>query len=184
MPFPNRLINLFDKSATTTRDGIVTATYAERYVLEGKAFSIETVLDIASGNSEYDIAFDTTNVTRQLLAVPTFWATTAGVVLVNLGSCTSYSGGAEITPTNRHYAYASSYPAQTAFKSDVTPTGYAAGDTNLLVGSSATNQNSGGGSYIGNYPIVLETGIKYIFRINNQSGEAIKLFPVINWVER
>ena len=184
MPFPQRLINLFEASAATTRDGIITGTFAERYILEGKAFSVETVFTVGSADTEYDIVFDTTSMTRQLISVPTFWSTSAGAVLINLGSCTSYTGGTEIEPLNRNYAYASAYPSQTVFKYDITPTGFAAGRTNLLVGSAATQQSSGGGSYVGVYPIVLETGINYIFRVNNQAGEEIKLFAGIEWVER
>ena len=60
---------------------------------------------------------------------------------------------------------------------------HSSGSTNLLVGSSATNQNSGGATTKGDLPIILETGIKYVFRVANNSGEEIKFGFRIYWYE-
>ena len=156
---------------------------ADNYIFSGNSFSVEYTVDIASGNAEYDIAFDTTGMTRTLVALPTKWANTAGWVTISLGACTSYTGGTELSVINREYRFQSSYPTQTTVKYDVTPTGFSASDTLLLIGFSSTNQTSGGGSFSSDYPIVLEPGLKYIFRANNGSGENIKLFFGLSWYE-
>jgi hypothetical protein len=117
------------------------------------------------------------------VALPTTWATTAGPVIITLGVCDSYTSGTELTPTNRNYAFQTFYPSEITVKYDVTPTGFSPSETEILVGTSATNQNSGGGSVSGTLPIVLETGLKYIFRVNNGSGENISLYAIIDWYE-
>lgn len=178
--FNIKISNLLNRAASTMFNALRVTSYENDYIFQGKSYSIETFFSIASGNTTYDIVFDTTNVTNSLVALPTTWNTTAGDVTINLGICTGYTDGTSLTPLNRLYSGSSS---AVIFKYDVTPAGYSAGATNILVGSSSTNQSSGGGTIKGNLPIVLETGIKYVFRISNNSGENIKLGTSINWYE-
>ena len=177
------ILSLVDNSASAERTAHVMTTYEQNYIFTGNSLKIETVFAVGSADAEYDISFDTTGMSRQLIALPTTWATTAGPIIITLGVCTSYSSGTEITPTNRNYAFQTSFPSEVTFKYDVTTVEYAASPTVILVGTSATNQSSGGGSTTGTLPIVLETGLRYIFRVNNGSGEAISLFGNIEWYE-
>ena len=179
MSLPKITESLVD-SLSYQKNALIATTYADDYVFQGKCFGIENFVTISNADTEFDIVFDTTNVNKDLVALPTKWFTTAGDVNVNLGSCSSYASGTEILPTNRNYQGTDS---EVIFKYDVTPTAYVAGSTNLLVGSAATNQNSGGGGLEGSLPIILETGIKYIFRVANNSGAEIKFAFMIYWYE-
>lgn len=178
-----RIAELLENLKSADGLAVRVATYEQDYIFSGKCFSIESFVSISSGNTDFDIVFDTTGMSRQLVAMPTNWFTTAGDVTINLGSCSSYSGGTEIVPTNRNYEFATAYPSQVTFKHDITATGHVAGSTNLLIGSAATNQNSGGGGLEGRLPIVLETGLKYVFRVANNSGQDIKFSFLIFWYE-
>lgn len=96
-----RLTNLFDLSGSKNRKAVIATTFADNYIALGKGFNVETRLSVASGDTEYDIAFDASGLTNKLLiAYPTVWATTSGPLFVDLGVCTSYTGGTAITPTN------------------------------------------------------------------------------------
>ena len=178
-----RLTQKIEKMTSADELAMRMASYEQDYIFTGNSFSVESFVSISSGDTEYDIVFDATNCNRTLIAMPTNWFTTAGDVTINLGSCTSYANGTEISATNRNYRYAASFSSQIVFKYNVTPTAYSAGTTNLLVGSAATNQNSGGGGLQGRLPIILETGIIYIFRVANNSGQDIKFAFSIHWYE-
>lgn len=179
----NKIAELLERSAAASFNGLRTTDYATDYIFRGKSFGIENLVIIDFGDLTYDIVFDTTGMTRSLVALPTAWYTSAGDVTINLGSCDSYTGGTILPITNRNYAFSSSYPSEITFKYDVIPTGYSAGSTNLMVGSAATNQNSGGGGIKGTLPIVLETNIKYIFRVANNAGVEVKFAFAIFWYE-
>ena len=84
---------------------------------------------------------------------------------------------------NKNYNFSASYPSEVTFKTDITPTDYVAGQTNILVGSDSSNQSSGGGSNISGTPQVLQTGFKYVFRVSNNAGKDIKLGFKIDWYE-
>jgi len=101
---------------------------------------------------------------------------------VTLGTCTSYTGGTEITPMNRNSEMANltelTYVYNTTISGEVMPA-----YPTVLVGSSSTNQNSGGGGAVGRLPIVLDNDTIYVFRIINESGESIKVYSEIVWFE-
>ena len=177
------ILSLIDAAGSVDRMAHVATTYADNYVFSGKFFSVEHVLAVGSGDTTYDIILDTTDVTRLLVAQPPVWMTTAGPVIITRGLCTSYTGGTEVPATNRHYAYQSTYTAQTVVKYDVSPTGYSAGNMQLLIGTASTNQNSGGGSYVGTAPMVFAPGVKHVLRVSNNAGAAISLFCGLSWQE-
>jgi hypothetical protein len=177
-------IQNFNNFSSVSKNAFVITDYADDYILQGKGFSIEKVFNVNSADTQYDITFDASNFDRNfLVAYPTSWLTSAGPVIITLGVCDSYSGGSLITPVNRNYAFQASYLAQVIVKNDVVPVNYVASETSLLVGTANTPLNSGGGQNLGKFTIWLQPGLKYIFRINNQSGEAIFLQGSIFWFE-
>ena len=172
------------KALSSSKTGIVTTSFADNAIAEGKGFTIEYVFPIGAADHTYDLVFDTTAFTRgEFISFPTVWATSAGPVVITLGVCDSYTLGTEIVPTNRNHNFKGSYPAEIVFKYDVTPVNFQAADTKILVGSAATNQDSGGGAISGSLPIWLETGLIYIFRCDNLSGDPISLYLLNSWFE-
>lgn len=178
-----RVLALFDDSGSGARTAHVTTSYEENYIFAGNCFTTETVYSVGTGDTAYDIVFDATSVTKTLVALPIAWSTTDGPVIITLGTCTSYTGGTEVTPTNRNYAYQATNPAEVVFTYDAATTGYSAGPMQFLVGVSGSFLNSGGGSIASSLPIILELGVKYVFRVDNQSGDNISLYSDINWYE-
>lgn len=162
------------ESNTVTRD-------TPLYLIEqGKCFYVENVYSLANNETSY-ILFNASNMTKELRSFPTQWKSSAGEVLITLGVCESYTGGDDITPLNRK---AGANSVEVMFNYGGTPVNpvFPAYPT-ILVGSSSTNQNSGGGSITGQLPIILDTGLIYVFKIENDSGEAIHLYSDIIWFE-
>lgn len=178
-----KILNLINSSGSFSRNAIVATSYENNYIFSGNSFNVETVVTIGSGDTTYDLAFDTSGMDRSLVALPITWATTAGPVIATLGTCTSYTGGTELTPLNRDYSYQVSFPAQSEIHYDVVPTGYSATTTKVLIGTSATNQSTGGGTTRGSLPRVLQTGPIYVYRIANNAGEEISFHVNFNWYE-
>lgn len=169
---------------SSAANAILGTTYADDYIAQGNGFSIEYVVTVTDGDTQYDIVFDTTNFTRNyLIAYPTVWQMSAGHAIITLGSCSSYADGTAIAATNRNSNFSVSYPSETIIKYDVTPTGFSAAPTKILVGVESTPQASGGGQVVGRFPIWLTTGIKYIFRVDNQAGANVDLGFGIYWFE-
>jgi len=171
------LVNILSFS----KDAFVITQYENDKIQSGECFTIEEIFYINDADSEYDIVFDTRNCLHKVTALPTFWHVNTGEVTINLGSCSDYSVGTAIIPTNRNGDIIN--PSDIVFKYDVTPVNHVAGPTNILIGTKSTNQYSGGGSIPGNLPIILKTGIIYVFRISNNAGENIKLYTNISWYE-
>lgn len=160
---------------------IVTSTISDFAIDNGLFYSVEHVVTIASAG-DTDILLDPSllSANKSFIANPTFWNTTAGPVIITLGICSSCTGGTELTPTNRNYQ---GPLAKTVFKHGVTPTGFSASDTTLLVGSATTPQFSGGGSLTGGNIIILNPDLVYVFNVDNQAGEEIKVGFRIEWAE-
>lgn len=172
------------KFSSFSKDAFITTPYSDDYILRGNGFSLEYVFDVGSGDNAFDLVFDTSAFTRSaLVAYPTIWNVSKGHGIVTLGVCDSYSGGTEVTPTNRNSAFASLWPAQTVFKYDVTPTNFVAAPTKILVGTEASPVASGGGLKEGKLPIWLSTGLRYVFRFDNRAGDDIVLGTAIYWYE-
>lgn len=149
---------------------------------EGKTHYVENVYTLAIGATAY-IVLDTKATTKEVVAMPTVWGSSAGCVLVTLGSCESYTDGALIIPINRNFNFNG---AQTKYIYNPTPvnTSFPSHPT-ILIGSSSSNQSSGGGSNMGikDEIIIIENGINYVFKIQNMSGEQIYLYSKIMWFE-
>ena len=160
---------------------IVTSGINDFAIDQGFTYSVESVISIATG-ANTDILFDPSALTtgKSIIAEPTAWNTTAGPVIITLGVCTSSSGGTELTPTNRNYT---GDPAEIVFKHGVTPTGFSASETKLLVGSSSTPLFSGGGALSTGDIIILDPDLIYVFNVDNQSGEDIKIGFNLTWAE-
>ena len=160
---------------------IVSSTISDYVIDNGFFYTVENVITIASAGNA-DIVIDPLLIPEgvSFISEPTFWNTTAGPVIITLGVADSYTGGTEITPTNRNYQ---GDAANTVFKTAVTPTGFAASQAKLLVGSSSTPQSSGGGSLSGENIILLDPDLIYIFNVDNQSGEEIQIGFRIEWAE-
>jgi len=163
------------------KNSIITTPHEHDYIFQGKCFTVETFFTIASANTEYDIVFDTTACVHRIVALPTFWGVNAGDVTINLGTCSSYTAGTAIIPTNR--SDESENTADVIFKYDVTPVDYVAGSTNILIGSKSTNQSSGGSLLRGELPRILKNDNLYLFRVSNNAGEEIKLYYNLSFYE-
>lgn len=167
-----------------TKNAILSTNYSDNYIAQGKGFSIEYVVTVTDSDSEFDVSFDTTNVDRDyIIAYPTAWNTSTGSCIITLGTCTSYTGGTELTPTNKNLDFSTLYPSQTIFKYDVVPTEFSASPTKILTGTESTPQASGGGKNQSNLPQWLTKGLKYIFRVENKAGADIDLGFGIYWFE-
>ena len=175
-----RLTEIVEKKMNRGRF-IVTSSISDFAIDNGLLYTIENVVTIASAGNT-DIVLDPSLIPegKSFIAEPTFWNTTAGPVIITLGVCSSCTGGTELTPTNRNFE---GDAAKTVFKHGVTPTGFVASDTILLVGSSTTPQFSGGGSLTGGNIIILDPDLVYIFNVDNQAGEEIKVGFRIEWAE-
>ena len=172
------------KALSSSKTGIVTTSFANNAIANGEGFNIESIFTIGAADHTYDIVFDTTAFTRnEFISYPSIFGTSAGPVIVTLGTCDSYTVGTAITPLNQNHNFKGAYPAEIIFKYDVTTTGYVATTKKKLVGSTSTNQDSGGGTLSGLLPIWLETGIIYVFRIDNLSGEEIYFYLNNDWFE-
>lgn len=157
----------------------ITKDNYEYMIEQGRCSYVENVYPVGNNDTTY-IILDASALTKALKAFPTQWQTTAGPVLITLGVCTGYTGGTEITPLNRDTNLDS---VEMKFVFGATPTGasFPAYPT-ILVGSASTNQTSGGGHAAGRLPIILKD-LKYVFKIENNSGEAISLYSDISWFE-
>ena len=156
---------------------IIHTPYADNSIVCGCGFIFEKNLDIASAASLYVLFDYSTYVPAAgkkgiIHVLPPVFGTTAGAVIVNVFRGTNYTGGTEIDIIN---------PNTTATKttSGTTLTYGATGSEkgtevlNYLVGATATNQNSGGGSSTGvSFFIRPNTG-KTLVEIVNESGENI-----------
>ena len=163
--------------------------FAGNEIAKGHGFKIETVVDIATGDTGYKMVFDSRGFTRGAwISYPTIFGASAGACIVTLGICTDYTGGVEITPRNQNANFQATYLAQVKFLYETVAdplvlTGEILSDTRILVGSASTNQNTGGGAITGNLPIWLEPGLIYVFSMNNKSGEDVDFYIVEDWFE-
>ena len=71
---------------------------------------------------------------------------------------------------NRNYAYATSNPAKTTFKLNVTPTNPVDSSTTFIVGTAGQGANLGGGNYAAGGIQIIDPSLDYYFKIVNQSN--------------
>jgi len=165
---------------TENSDRVVSIDQYSFLIQQGKCWYVEQVYPIGIG-ATVDIILDARGMTKTLTAFPTAWATTSGPVKIYLGIATGYTGGTAITPINR-FPGADSREVDVVFNATVTGAVMPTYPT-ILVGTSATNQSSGGGFTSGRLPIVLNNNTLYVFRIVNESGKAISLYSDLIWFE-
>ena len=166
--------------ATPDMEAITAIDNSTYLIQEGCCWYAENVYPILTGTT-VDLVLDASGMTKLLRSFPTSWATSSGPVTITLGTCTSYTGGTEITPINRK-AGANSREVEMYLGATITGGVFPPYPT-ILVGSASTQQNSGGGITKGSLPIILDNNTIYVFRITNNSGDDISLYSDIIWFE-
>ena len=191
------LHNFIDKVLNANQNGITVTSCSTApivaidqftcWIEKGYSHYVEKVYPMASTDVIKYIVLDPTSmVNENLRSFPSFWSTTCGDVTINLGTCTAYSGGTEIVPLNR---LDGGNPAVVKYYWDVPEANLidltfpSDGFDVTLVGTTGTNQSSGGGSLTGKLERILDASLIYVFRISNNSAENIKLGTNIIWFE-
>ena len=182
--FFNKILNkmVTGINITTAENTAITAIDNLTYLTkQGALFYAENVFSIDNG-ATIDIAMDARGITSTLKGVSPSWATTAGSVLISFGTASEVTAGTVITPINRN-AY-SSRVAEMVLYFDATVTNAVMPPyPTYLVGAASTNQNSGGATALSTIPAIFSTEFLYVFRIQNNSGQAISLASNILWAE-
>lgn len=172
--------NQYLKAAkTSVRDGLLTVTPGDDAVFVGEGFAIETVFSVANAEN-FNLVFDPTSLgDKRLTVFPTRWATSNGTAIINLGTCSDYSGGTEVVSLNKHYNFDS---AESVVTRGATLTDHVVGPTNILVGTATQGANLGGGTNTGGGGIsILDTSLIYVFSFT--AAADLSLGTYIQWFE-
>lgn len=158
-----------------SEEGIISTTFADNYGVKGNGFTLQRNFSIAAtvGTKLY-ILIDYTTYTKDdgfIFVLPPLFSASSGAVLVNIYRGTNYSGGTPIEVPSTNTIIANTL--ETTITKD--PTGTILGTSVLeyLVGSSATNQTSGGSAIISGPPFIRNNTNVTLVEIINNSGEAI-----------
>ena len=173
----DRTTELIQKSMSNNETGLVTTSYADDGVVRGSSFVFEKNFTIANSGTLYILVdystYAPTSAQKGLVFVyPPDFGTTAGTVVVNVYRGTNYAGGTEFDAINPNTTASKTTSGTTL---TYRATGSKKGDVvlNYLVGSSSTNQNSGGGSNTGMQFFIRPNTDKTLVEIVNDSGEEI-----------
>ena len=160
---------------------ILTADWKDYLIELGYFYSIENIQPLASEGTSYIVFDPATNWGKsKLKSFPTYWHTTVGRAVVTLGVVDSYSGGTELTPTNRSWNYNGS---DTVVVKGATVVNFQASDTVIGVGGVSTNQAGSGDTKQGGREIDLDPSLIYAFRIVNAETDAQDIDFAFDWIE-
>lgn len=171
-------------AAQTSRSGdaIIATTYGDNAVFLGGAYTLETVIENVSNGTTTNVVFDPTAYSNgRVVVYPTRWATSAGSIVITLGTVASYTGGTETLGTNQNYACGAPRVVTTI---GATLTGFTASNTKLLVGLESKGSNKGGGSSAGGDVSILDPSLIYAFQFTNGTGSAFDVSFFLKWVEQ
>lgn len=159
---------------TYSKNGFVTDGYENNETIKGRAFFVETVFTVAIGNT-LDIVIDPRLVSNSMILLPSQWSVNQGYVEISVGVCTGYSGGTKIENLNRDFNKITTNKEKTLISYGATVEGFTGGLATIPVGTTSTNQNSGGGGYESRGIIIPDISKIYVYRIPNTTGEELKL---------
>jgi hypothetical protein len=166
-------------------DGILTTDYANDYIARGYGFALEENFSISSGSTLYllidystytDFSISSTdNIAEARVGVvfvlPPRMATTAGPVQVNVYRGGDYSGGNATLYSKRNTL--SDIDPQITMTEGASGTDKGTLVLSYLIGSSSTNQDSGGGVKEGIVPFIRDNTGQTLVEIVNESGDDI-----------
>jgi hypothetical protein len=170
---------------SNAKNAVLSTDYANDYIARGYAFALEENFTIGSGATlNMLIDYTTyTNFTKSnvdntvdkrvgwVFVLPPRMATTAGPVEVNVYRGGDYSGGTETLYSKRNTI--SDIEPQITITQGATGTDKGTLSLSYLVGSSSTNQDSGGGVKEGIVPFIRSNDGITLVEIVNESGEEI-----------
>jgi hypothetical protein len=170
------------EARSVSRAGQRVIPFYDDCIFGGCGYSVETIFSVTNGES-FNIVFDPSGIDsdKRLTVFPTAWNVSTDIITVNLGICASYTGGTEISYTNRNYYYASSKPGQSVLKRGATLTDFVAGNTNIQVGTESGFLNPGGGSASGGGITILDKSLIYVFSFTAPAALTLGVF--IRWFE-
>lgn len=164
-----------------SKDGLVTTSYADDYIVRGYGFSLQRVISIGNGSTKY-LLVDPSNYTGDsVFGSALDFSTTAGAVYVYISTNHDYSGGDELTTFNRNLT--SNNTAATIITENPTGTNDGGEPIQYIVGTASTNQNSGGATRVNRSIFILSPAYTYLVKIVNSAGEDINFEIDFTWFE-
>lgn len=180
----SRMTELLELFKACENGSILTTSCDVDCIKCGKMYSVEKVVNYSATDTAYHVidlrALGAKN--KRFTAYPTIFATSNDSVTMTLGTVTGYSGGTEVTPTQRNYYYAESRPSDCVIKYNVTPTGFASLGIERLVGVESAFLNSGGGSATPGRHIILDPSKIYAYKMSAAPAD-LSLYIFIEWLE-
>lgn len=166
-----------------SKDGIVTTSYSDDYIVRGRGFQIARRFTLSTGITKF--ALDPTGLTaenKQMFILPLSHKVTDGPVYIKTYKVDEYTGGTVVPSIDLNETVEDT--AVVVFKQGVSSTGEAGDDLrDYIIGTSGGFLASGGGEERGDISIVNKPDRPYIIEVNNQSGGSVQYRIGIVWFE-
>ena len=174
--------NVLNAVFSFSRNGIIATSYAEDYISQGLAYQVHRKV-LIPGSSTVKIVLDFTDITEgAIFTLPLKFQTSEGQCFIDTYKVLNYSGGVNIPGINRNDQSAN-IPSGELY-SGVTSTDVAGDDLReYIIGTSSTNQNSGGGTSSGVAPKIFSPGEIIMIEIQNQETTSCYVEYNFNWYE-
>lgn len=166
-----------------SKDGIVTTSYADDYILRGQGFQIARRFTLGTGITKFIL--DTTGLAdaeKIMFLLPVTHKVTDGPVYVTTYKVNAYTGGTEVPSIDLNENVDET--AVVVFKNGVSSDGTPGDDKrDYIVGTESGFLQSGGGDERGDISLINKSDRPYIIEVDNQSGGSLQYRIGIVWFE-
>ena len=172
------------KSSTQNKDGFIVASYADDFIYRERAFTTNQIYDVPTGTNLLFL-FDP-RAEHYVVALPFSFSSEDGPFVVSLYAGTDYTGGNDANVFNRFTSSSNINDVLVTYSSTGGITGSTKGSqvSQYLVGSGGGPQSRSGGVARESLPFIINTNIKYLLEVENQSTTNPAMFEIrFTWYE-